>query len=88
MGLIEERHTYSYEGHRILVLEDGVRKRVTLHIDDVEAAGESCILPQTITLTGSLGQASVRATVTARVLRGSVVVVEVDGVPLTPDEGP
>jgi hypothetical protein len=86
MGLIEERHEYTYQGHRILVLEDGVRKRVTLLLDGVEAASESCMLPQEITLTGAVGDVPVRAKVETRLLRSSVVSVEVGGVVLTRDE--
>lgn len=85
MGILEERHIYTHHGHRIEVREDAVRKRVTLLVDGIEAASESCMLPQEITLVGSIADAPVRATVTIRFLRGSVVAVEVDGVALVRD---
>ena len=79
MGMLEDRYTHTHDGHRILVVENAVSKRVALFIDGVEVASESCMLPQEITLTGSIGDAPVQATVKIRFLRGSVVTLEIDG---------
>jgi hypothetical protein len=82
MGLIEDRHTYEHQGHRIEIVEDGVAKRVRLLVDGREIASESSVLPREITIDASVGEAPLRASVRVRFLRGSVVSLEVDGVPL------
>lgn len=82
MGLIEDRHTHEYQGHRIEIVEDGVAKRVRLLVDGREIASESSMLPQEINIDAAVGEATLRASVRVRFLRGSVVSLEVEGAPL------
>jgi len=81
MGMLEDRHTHTHQGHRIEVVENAVAKRVTLLIDGREVASESCMLPQEITLDGAIDDAPVQAKIVIRFLRGSVVTLEIDGTP-------
>lgn len=78
--LVRDRHVGQHHGHTFEIAEDGVAKRVTLSIDGAEVAGESCILPQRIELTGKLDGADVRAIVVVRLLQHSEVSLQVGGV--------
>jgi hypothetical protein len=82
MSLVKERHVGKYRDHTIEVVEDGLAKRVTLLVDGRELASESCVLPQEITLTGTLGEAQLAAAVTVRFLASSRVTATVDGTPI------
>ena len=84
MSLTEDRHVGRYQDHVIEIKEDGVAKTVSLILDGREAARESCILPQEITLTGSIadGKSAVTAKVIVRFLASSRVALEIDGEPI------
>lgn len=81
MGMLEDRHTHTHQGHRIEVVENAVTKRVALLVDGREVASESCMLPQEITLHAAIDAAPVQAKIVIRFLRGSIVTLEIDGVP-------
>jgi len=87
MGLIRDRHVGRFRDHTIEIVEDGVAKRVTLYIDGDKVAGESCILPQEIVLTGTLADHDVEAKVVVRFLRNSQVSLEVAGEAIPLEKG-
>lgn len=79
MGLIEDRHVGRYGDHTIEIIEDGVAKRVSLVIDGSKVSSESCILPQEIVLAGAIEAHAVEARVVTRMLKSSLVTLEIDG---------
>ena len=88
MGLIRDRHVGRYSDHTIEVVEDGVTKRVTLLVDGREAASESCVLPQEVVLTGTVGGQEATAKVVVRFLKGSDVSLEVGGTKIPLEKNP
>jgi hypothetical protein len=87
MGITEDRFVAEYAGHSIELVRNAWVKMLTLWIDGVQVAAESCALPHKITLNGTLEHQGVQHTVTATSVPDRIIFtkdsIEVDGVPLS-----
>ena len=83
MALTGDRYVGTYEGHTIELVRNNWVKTLTLLIDGIEVASESCMLPGRITLSGALEHNDARHTVVAksipRYLLWTTDIIEIDG---------
>jgi hypothetical protein len=66
MAITGDRYVGTYEGHIIELIRNNWVKTLTLLIDGNEVAGDSCMLPGRITLSGALEHNGARHTVVAK----------------------
>jgi hypothetical protein len=87
MALTGDRYVGTFEGHTIELIRNNWIKTLRLVIDGKEVAGGSCILPGSITLTGTVEHDGAQHTVVAKSVPHHLLwtndTIEVDGQPLT-----
>ncbi len=75
----------TYQGHKVELIRDNLRKKLALLIDGVEVASEPRTLQHDITLTATLVHEGVSHRVVARSIVGRTTsgTIHIDGAPMT-----